>query len=286
MKIQKIGIFNLLILISLSLSLAFILLNQTYSGNEQVSILINRLPDQESKYQHTEMDPELTRLVNLINERNRKMKTFVCDNISIRIQNRSLLRLSGELFYQKEKKFKMVIKSFAGHEVDIGSNEKQFWFWSKRMDPPAVYYSDHENLLKTGLKTPFHPMWIKATLGFDLVDTSNSLARKRGDFWEIVQIVKGVRGNNVTKITLIESTKGLVVGHYIFEKGSIVASSEVIEWSEINGFFIPVNVRIKWHIEDIEMSWTFLNGKINSAIDYQKWVMPSHDLQIDMANQK
>ena len=43
----------------------------------------------------------------------------------------------------------MISNSFLGKETDVGSNEKQFWFWSKRMKPSVLFYSEHENLNKT-----------------------------------------------------------------------------------------------------------------------------------------
>ncbi len=80
------------------------------------------------------------------------------------------IAVKSSISYEKSLNFRMINSSFFGKEVDVGSNEKEFWFWSKRMKPPALFHTIHDNLKNTNLKTPFHPLWIKEIIEIWMVD--------------------------------------------------------------------------------------------------------------------
>jgi hypothetical protein len=226
-----------------------------------------------SKVEKTENTEEAIALIRQINFKNSKIR-----NLTGNVRIQSKYRLRAVLFYEKDLKFRMQIKSITGLESDIGSNSDYFWFWSKRMKPPALYFAKHEDIYKTRLKTPLHPVWIMETLGVGKIHEGH--VWKMGNNWLILEARKGTN-EPVIKATLIDSNLGTVIGHYLFDKnGKIIVSVEV------KSFYkgCPKEMIILWYKENIQMIWTFRDLQINTNIDDRNWGMPDMNNKINMGD--
>lgn len=221
-------------------------------------------------------------LVQTINQRNGAIISFVCDDISIHVQQKFSVRVSAKVRYQKDQLFRLICRSVVGKEMDVGSNLDHFWFWSRRMNPPALHYARHENLAKTRLKTPFHPVWMKETLSIDPISIKDAWARQRGDNWEIIRLQKSAVGRPVIKVTMLDPKKLAIIGHYVYEDGKLVASAEVYEHVVKEGYYLPSKILIRWYQENVTMVWQLNNLHINVRLDPSNWQMPHMRQQIEM----
>ena len=105
-------------------------------------------------------------LESLIIDVNNKNSTILSFRSNCEIQfNISPIKLDGTIQYKKNNNFKMITESAFGKESEIGSNDIMFWFWSKRMEPRALYYAYNTDLELTRLKAPFNPVFVRQTLG-------------------------------------------------------------------------------------------------------------------------
>jgi len=221
-------------------------------------------------------------LVQVINQRNAAITSFICDDIGIHVQQKFSVRVSAKVRYQKSKFFRLISRSFLGKEMDIGSNLEHFWFWSRRMNPPALHYAQHENLARTRLKTPFHPVWMKETLSIDPISIKGAWARQRGNHWEIIRLQKSAVGRPVIKVTMLDPKKLAIIGHYVYEDGKLVASAEVYEHVVREGYYLPSKILIRWYQENVTMVWHLNNPQINVPIDPSNWQMPRIRQTIEM----
>ena len=225
-------------------------------------------------------------VANAVNRKNRQVATLVCEDIDIRISGNQFVRLSAKLHLQKDRYFRMITRSLFGKESDVGSNDQNFWFWSRRMNPPALHYADYKDILKTRLKTPFNPVWIMQTLGVHEISLNNGTAFKRGKYWELRKTTRSAVGKRVVKVSVIDPDKLCVVGHYIYENDEIIASAEVYEHVLDKGIYLPKKMLVTWYKEKISLVWTFNNPQINIPIDSTLWVMPQMKQTINMGEQK
>jgi len=214
--------------------------------------------------------------------RNQAVSSFLCSYVRISFPDRRLLRVNGEINYKKDRYFRMLVRSVGGVELDIGSNDTNFWFWSKRMVPSALYYSSYDNLHCTRLKTPFHPVWLKGILGFDPIDIQRAMARKRGSYWEIISRSQNMQNRPILRSTLIDPQNMAIIGHYIYDQGNLVCSAEVHEHSFINECPIPAKMVIRWHEEAITMIWQLRSQCLNVNFDSRLWQMPSISPKVDI----
>ena len=228
------------------------------------------------------MPQEAAALIKAINDHNTIVKTFSCD-MRIEIQTRFCVRATATVNYEKDRRLRMLVQSIAGRELDIGSNDNAFWFWSRRMDPPALYYSSYNHLNASGLKTPFNPIWLKSLLGFDRIETKNAVVCRRGENWQVTEQTKNIRGEPVLRVTILDPNKRAIVGHFIYQD-RLICSAEVFEQTEISGYNLPSRIIVRWYDENITMIWELEDQVINQPIDRGVWQMPSYRRKIDMTN--
>jgi hypothetical protein len=82
-----------------------------------------------------------------------------CDHVVVTVDG---IRLTGWLRFQSPRRLRLVLFSAFGKELEMGSNDRQFWFWCKRTKRVALYYAEHGQ--KTRLKAPFNPLFVLRSL--------------------------------------------------------------------------------------------------------------------------
>lgn len=182
-------------------------------------------------------------IIDEINKNNQKISSFSC--------NVKTKHLHGFLAYEKPRNFYLTL----GNELIIGSNSTHFWFWSKRMKNPGLYWSTHENFYKTRLKTPFNPLWLSKCLGVDEINYQDAL----------------IDNNRILKKDYNASLEPIVNVIYFPEKiieiykyGKLIARSE----RKTN------EIKFNWCEENISMIWYLDNIQINKK--YNLWKMPNN----------
>ncbi len=241
-------------------------------------------PNKQLSPNTVEKDHEFVAVIKEMNERNDKIKNLICQDVEIKMKAELSVKLTAALAFEREKRFRMGVESIIGKEMDLGSNDTHFWFWSRRMNPPALHYARHENVDKTLLKTPLNPNWMLECLGVIPVQYQNVNIAKIGDKWAVIE-ERTSNGLPVTKITLIDRENKRIVGHYLYDHlGKMEASAEIVSFQDIDGHPIPTNMVITWYSEKIRMEWTVNDPRINVPLDTKNWEMPHMKEMIDMAN--
>lgn len=213
--------------------------------------------------------PELDK----INAASGRIRSLQC-SIDMTIQKNISFRASGSLYYQHDKNFRL-IASRRTTELDVGSNDALFWFWSKRMRPPNLYYCEHGNLTRSGLKTPFNPLWMMESMNIKGIDANNVKVFQYGKNKMIRQMRVSSLNELVIKETLIDPERSLILGHYLYDQNKkLIASSEVTGFQNVQGHIVPKSLRIIWHEEEVQMTWTLNNTSINCSINNSIWRMP------------
>lgn len=226
---------------------------------------------------------EAEALVSRLNEQNKKIKTFSCQNVDIAIEGHPLLILDATLAYEKSRHFRMVTTSLLGTESDIGSNDSVFWFWSKRMNPPALHYADYKDIHKTRLKTPFHPVWMMESLGLDEIQLEpGTYVGRNSNLWYIYTMSSSVMGRPVIRVKVIDAEKLCVIASHIFEGGRCVASSQITENFKHNDIWVPQKIVVSWHEENVVMTWTLNDPIVNANLSQDQWKIPQISPMINM----
>lgn len=270
---------QIFIMFGVFVSAGILLFSWWNNSNEEVEHRQPPILKIEKKIEKKQASP----ILDEINDKNSKIKNFSAFlQVVVQTSNRSAAKLTGELDYEHEKKFRIKMNSLVGSELDIGSDGKQFWFWSRRMDSPGLYWSTYDNFHKSRLKTPFNPIWLSHCLGIDVVDYNDSIIDQSENRLRVVKKVKNAKGEEVNVAIYIDPANKRVTGHGMYDiKGILEASSEILE-SDKN---LPVKMSFIWHKEKVSMSWTLLERASNTNIDKETWKMPNIKPKIDMSRE-
>jgi hypothetical protein len=187
--------------------------------------------------------------IEVINLRNKKIRSFY-SKIEVSISGQ---KVNGFLCYEKDKNFRMQLyRNFL--ELDIGSNDEYFWFWSKRVKNPAIYYARHGS--ETNLKDALNPVWMMKIFGFQELN---------GNYYRLKDKIALVQQD---KITLIKNNK--IIGHYFYKNGSLIVAAEVVQFDGFN----PTEMEILYPKENIIINLKFYQNKQNINLKKSLWEIP------------
>tara|TARA_Y100000034_G_scaffold120366_1_gene163199 strand:+ start:640 stop:1626 length:987 start_codon:yes stop_codon:yes gene_type:complete len=219
-------------------------------------------------------------LIQQINENNAKIGNISCD-IEVKIwQNGMRFKVSGDLHYEKHKRFRMKLSSVFGEEIDLGSNDDVFWYWSRRDKDPGLHWANYEDFGKTRLKTPFNPMFMKKSLSLDVIKTDDARIVETERDFIVVYAAKNGSDKPILVSVFVNKEMQRIDGMIVTNMDAKpVASAEIQEYQS----GIPAKILYIWHEEGRALLLELKNPKINVSIPSDKWQMPEHKPKLNMA---
>jgi hypothetical protein len=263
---------------------AFLACVYTYLTTPQAPPNYLSSADQISTTPTQEKQHEVFGVIKAINDRNEKITSLYVPSINMKIKQKMTVNTTGSMYFQKEKRYRMTVISVFGQEMDVGSNDTHFWFWSKRMDPPDLFYARHEDLDKAMLKTPLNPSWLIESLTLGKIDTKNIEVGQLKGNWVVLQKRKAARGEDVTVATLISKEQNpRILGNYLYNsQGKMIASTEVSNYFDMNGLLVPKTMFITWYEEGLTMEWSLGQPQINVQIPESVWQIPNYPRKVEI----
>jgi hypothetical protein len=227
--------------------------------------------------------PSSVPIIDEINKINESIKSFYCEDVEVRIwENGHRFRLQGVVAYKKNLNFHMDISSIFGKEVDLGANEKEFWYWSRRDRRPGLYWAVYADFNKTRLKTPFNPMFMKSTLGLENIDYLNAKVTESQKRFMITFPREDSMGRNILYSVFVDKEKSYIDGFLI----TSIDGKKLVECTiEKKSDSLPSKINYIWHEENRIMTLEFKKPKINVEIPESHFMMPSISPKINMADE-
>lgn len=196
-------------------------------------------------------------------------------SLKIKLKQIINVSLSGSLALE-DNKFRLVASSILGKEIDIGINDNEIWYWSKRSKPHGLFYSKLENMNKTNLKSALNPNWLIKAIGLSITKNEKSEIFKIGNNTIILNKDTNHLNEDNSVVTIIENKSNKILGNYLYNNvGRLIASSEIKEHCLVEGLILPKKISIVWYDEGISMEWTFNHMIINKKINNNVWNKPN-----------
>lgn len=271
--------FLLLSIFSLIIITIFVIYSKEYN-----SIPKNNISDRGKDFTtRSGVDSRVADLIADINKKNELIKDFFSNKTEVRVwESIHKFKLHGNINYQKPSNFRLELYSVFGKELDLGSNDEIFWYWSKRDRRPGVYWAKYEDFYKTRLKNPFNPMFMRATLGFEIIDLKDVIISQNN-----VDIMLTYKRKNSMDQTIFFS----IIANKFRKQidGFIISDSQnntlaTCEIQERNGE-APSKILYSWNEEKRTMLIDLNNCFTNKNLNQSTFDIPDLAPKINMANE-
>lgn len=221
--------------------------------------------------------------IQAVNQRNSQIQNFACEDLEIKIwQDGNKIKLNGKMYFEKPNNFRLEISSIFGKELDIGSNDKVFWYWSKRDREQGLHWATYENFQKTRLKAPFSPMFMRSSLGLEVIESEKAIriAENEKDIMLVFSGASG-SGNLINKSVFVNKFTNNIDAFLLTSvDGKSIAACEIQEY--VNG--LPSRLLYTWYDENKLLGIKFNKAKTNIAIKASTWALPNYTPKINMAD--
>ena len=204
-----------------------------------------------------------------------------CTNVTIdaTADGRSV-GISAMMQCQAPRNFMLSGLALGNPVVEIGSNNKEFWFWSSQINPPYLYHCAYDNLAQ-GVKVPFpfQPDMVLTALGLSPYDATKQYSMQitenkgRQKFIELTERALSPENKPIQKVTVFNYTtvtkpsEPQVVAHIVKDdKGNVICAATIRSVQRVGdtGPIIPQMVEFNWPEQKMKMTMRIYNPKFRA----------------------
>lgn len=226
----------------------------------------------------------LEQVIAAVNQNSSRIYSYQTNDASITVPgmpNIPLLR--GNIAAQRPSRVRLQASTaLTGPEVDLGSNEELFWFWVRRNEPPALYFSRHDQFVGSAAQQvmPVEPQWLFDALGlmqFSPNDRHEGPWPHGNGTVEIRSIIATSSGT-MTKSTVIDARRAWVLEQYIYDTSGTLLASAIARshryYPEL-GVSLPQEVDIQMPVAQMSLSINVGTVLLNQIADNPTlWSLP------------
>jgi hypothetical protein len=234
------------------------------SGCDLTSYFLRRNPDN-ALPPKTRTAPEL---VNVINENSQLLRSLTCQDVTVECSMgwQSAPSLRGRLACEQPRNFRLSAM-LSKQELDIGSNDQEFWFWIARNNPPDQFYCSYDDLRTKPIQLPFpfQPEWVMEALGMaNLPVEGQYQVRYAKDAVELVQETISIQGQPVRKITTFDKTCSRVQGLKLCDmKNNEICSAQIVTVQANDGVRVPHKLHLSMPAQKVQLHLHLNNPEVN-----------------------
>ena len=174
----------------------------------------------------------LEQVITAVNQNAARIQNYQTNNASISVPGTTVLpMLRGNIAAERPGRIRLQASTaISGQEVDLGSNDELFWFWVKRNEPPAVFFTRHDQYLGSAAQQimPIEPSWLLDALGFAQfapTDRHEGPVLRGNGRLEVRSIVQS-RIGTLTKTTVVDAQRAWVLEQHVYDaQGTLLASA-------------------------------------------------------------
>lgn len=216
------------------------------------------------------------------------LRSYRCDDARVRMKGvPSSMQASLVVEAPRNLRLRVANPLSGGEAVDIGSNEQDFWFWTKDSQPQNVVVCSHDQVAAacqvTTLPIPFRPDWLMEVLGVVPISGNDYEVHREREKSPIVELVSTQRTpdqKSVRRIVKVNMQYGVVLEHRVETlEGKLVAKAILSRHfrDPATKLILPREISIDWPAagQQMKMSLEFQNVEFNSPKESNEmWNIP------------
>lgn len=229
--------------------------------------------------------PTVENLVEYLNNNAKRIEpgqAVNCTNMTINIdQGGNKVGVSSMLVCQAPRNFRMSGVVIGNPAVEVGSNDKEFWFWCRELKeagkPPYLYHCTYDDLAHgVNIPFPFQPDMALNALGVSPYDPSKQYNMKTVDdgrgnkLIELAEKTESLQKTPIWKVTVFDAREARmprpqVLAHIIKdEQGRVICRANVRSTQQVGpkSFIMPKEVAFEWPEQKLQMVMRLENPRI------------------------
>jgi hypothetical protein len=226
--------------------------------------------------------PTAADLLGYLNRTAAKVQSLEARDLDIDITaGRQSVGVSGALFCQQPRNFRMRAKTIGKDVADIGSNDQEFWFWVSEDNPPDLRHCSYADLAG-GVRLPFpvQPEWVMEVLGLarrDVARADQCRVEVKPDAFELIEQVTAANGERVLKVTVFNrrnetGTEPTVKALRLYDAAgrTLIAQATVTSVKRdprdpVHGYAVPHKVEMSWPAQQLKLKLTLDGLALNQS---------------------
>jgi hypothetical protein len=238
--------------------------------------------------------PTLDQVIQVVNGNSSQIRSFSAPQATL--SGTGFPTLQASVAFERPRRLRLRGGTgISGQELDLGSNDELFWFWSRRSQPPGVYYCRHADFASSPVRQTLlvDPYWLIEALGITELDPAlqhqGPLVRSDGRLE--IRTVRETPGGPSMKITVLDRLHGLVLEQHVFDSRNQLVASAVAgrhRRDPLSGLVMPAVVDLRLPAQQMTMRLSLGYVEINRPMAYaeQLWAMPAYEGSppVDLSN--
>jgi len=211
----------------------------------------------------------LEQVIAAVNQNTSRIISYQTNNASITVPGMPAIPLlRGNIAIQRPGRVRLQASTaLTGPEVDLGSNEELFWFWIRRNDPPALYFSRHDQFVGSAAQQlmPVEPRWLLDALGMMQFSPNDHHTGPlpHGNGTLEIHTVMQTRSGTMTKSTVIDARRAWVLQQHVYDtSGTLLASAVARSHRYYPGMGVSLPQKVDLRMPVAQMSLSINVGTV------------------------
>lgn len=227
----------------------------------------------------------LDQVIAAVNQNSARVISYQTNDASITVPGiPGIPLLRGNIAAQRPGRLRIQASTaLTGPEVDLGSNDELFWFWTKRNEPPALYFARHDQFVGSAAQQvmPIEPQWLLDAIGLSQFSPNDQHQGPvpRGDGTLEIQTIMQTRTGTMTKSTVVDARRAWVLEQHIYDSaGTLLASSRARShrYHPAMGVSLPQEIDISLPAAQMSLSINVGTVLLNQVADNPAlWSLPA-----------
>jgi hypothetical protein len=240
--------------------------------------------------------PTASELVAALNSNAQRVQALECHDVDLDCTAEgNSVGLTAVMVCQKPRNFRLSARAVGNTVADMGSNDREFWFWVSKNEPPYLYHCSYEDYARgVRMPLPFQPDWIVEALGIGEYDPARAYRLiPNGAAVDLVEdtMAQGQPVHKITRLVRNRNYQWQVSAHILQDaRGQEICSAYItdVQQDGATGVVVPRRVQMQWPAQRMRMKMKLDRPTINPALNQQRIAMlftrptlrdvPSYDL--------
>jgi hypothetical protein len=213
--------------------------------------------------------PSKEQVVAYLNENASRMRCLRCQDMELSCSQglQPAISLRAQMVAQQPRNFRLTAEWLGKTEVELGSNQQEFWYWVRRNQPPYQFHCDYKDLeggTVQRMPFPFQPDWLLEVLGMSNFGPPERYQMlDEPPYLKLVERVRSPQGAPIRKVIVLHRQPVKVptpqVTAFLLlddRTGKEICSAQIqeVQVERTHGALVPRRVVVNWPEQRVKLT--------------------------------